>query len=60
MVFHGAAKRWPMGAWTVDPGEVVIEVLDPIPTDDWSSEDAGSIADRMQQVFTDALSRFRD
>ena len=60
MVFHGAAKRWPMGAWTVDPGEVVIEVLDPIPTDDWSSEDAGSIADRMQQVFTDALSRFPD
>ena len=59
LVFHGAAKRWPMGAWTVDPGEVCIEVLDPISSEGWSSEDAGEIADHMQQVFTDALSRFR-
>ena len=60
LVFHGAAKRWPMGAWTVDPGEVCIEVLDPISSEGWSSDDAGLIADQMQQVFTDALSRFHE
>jgi len=60
LVFHGAADRWPMGAWTVDPGEVRVEVLDPIPSDDWSMDDAGAIADQMQQVFTDALSRADD
>ena len=60
LVFHGAAERWPMGAWTVDPGEVCIEVLDPISSENWSSDDASEIADRMQQVFTDALRRFRE
>ena len=38
VVFHDANKRWPGGTFRVTPGEVRIEILPPIRTDDWAPE----------------------
>ena len=56
-VFHGASKRWPMGAWAVTPGEVIVEVLDPISSEGWSADDAGALADQVRDVFSERLAR---
>lgn len=57
LVFHNAAKLWPMGSWKVTAGEVVIEVLQPISSKDWTAASAGNIAEDVRSVFAEALER---
>jgi lysophosphatidate acyltransferase len=57
LVYRGAARRWPMGSFKVDPGEIHIDVLPAISSADWSAEEAGDIADEIRAQFVGALER---
>ncbi|MCO4763012.1 MAG: 1-acyl-sn-glycerol-3-phosphate acyltransferase [Myxococcales bacterium] len=55
VVFHDADLLWPKNALHITPGELRIEVLDPIDTSAWRAETAGEHAQQLWQVFQDAL-----
>jgi len=47
VVIHGAHKRWPAKTMQFYPGEVRVEVLEPIPIDSWSKD---TIDDHVAEV----------
>lgn len=55
LVIHDAHKLWPARTLDVKPGTIRVQMLDPIPTDTWTVERAGEIADEVRQTYIDAL-----
>ena len=56
VLFHGVHRRWPhTKPLTLTPGEVVVEVTEPIPTDDWTAETLEDHLAAVRQVFLERL-----
>jgi len=55
VVFHNADLHWPSKKFRTVPGELNIEILEPIDTKDWKPENAGAHAQTVWQAFQDAL-----
>jgi lysophosphatidate acyltransferase len=55
IVVHDAPALWPARTLDIRPGVLRIEVLDPIPTSDWTPERADEIAEQVRQRFIDRL-----
>jgi 1-acyl-sn-glycerol-3-phosphate acyltransferase len=56
VVMHDAHRFWP-GGLTVRPGRLCVEVLPPIPTDDWTADGlAGHVAE-VEEAFLAALDK---
>jgi 1-acyl-sn-glycerol-3-phosphate acyltransferase len=56
VVIHGAHKRWPAKTMQFYPGEVRVEVLEPIPTDSWSKDTIDDHVAEVRKVMGSALS----
>jgi 1-acyl-sn-glycerol-3-phosphate acyltransferase len=56
VVLHGAHKRWPAKTMQFYPGEVRVEVLEPIPTDSWSKDTIDDHVAEVRKVMGSALS----
>jgi len=56
VVLHGAHKRWPAKTMQFYPGEVKVEVLEPIPTDSWSKDTIDDHISEVRKVMASALS----
>ena len=56
VIFHGAHKRWPAKTMQFYPGEVRVEVLEPIPTDSWSKDTIDDHVAEVRKVMASALS----
>jgi 1-acyl-sn-glycerol-3-phosphate acyltransferase len=54
VVVHKAHEIWPPGL-VIRPGRVVVEVLDPIPTDSWSVENMDEQIAEVREVFLQHL-----
>ena len=57
VIVHGAHKVWPAKTMQFYPGEVKIEVLDPIKTDDWSKETVDEHVEEVKGLMAKALMR---
>lgn len=55
IVIKNAAAFWPRGENFVRPGTVEVEVLEPVPTDDWTPENLGERVDAIRDSFLAAL-----
>ena len=55
LVFHDAHKLWPGGAFQVTPGDLRVEVLEEIRTDDWSEETVDEHVREVWSAFQEAL-----
>jgi len=55
VIFHGAHKRWPAKTMQFYPGEVRVEVLEPIPTDSWSKDTIDDHVTEVRKVMATAL-----
>jgi len=55
VIFHGAHKRWPAKTMKFYPGEVRVEVLDPIKTDDWTKETIDKHIEEVKGLMSEAL-----
>ncbi len=55
VLLHGVQRRWPNKSLTLTPGEVIVEVAEPIPTDDWSLDRIDEHVAQVRQVFLDGL-----
>lgn len=55
VLLHGVHHRWPHKTLKLYPGEVVVEVTEPISTADWSSETVEEHLAQVRQVFLDGL-----
>lgn len=55
IVIKNAASFWPRGENFVRPGTVEVEVLEPVPTDDWTPENLGEKVDAIRNSFLQAL-----
>ena len=55
VIFHGAHKRWPAKTMKFYPGEVRVEVLDPIKTDGWTKETIGKHIEEVKGLMSEAL-----
>jgi|TARA_B100002003_G_C14055321_1_gene508155 1-acyl-sn-glycerol-3-phosphate acyltransferase len=56
VVLHGSHKRWPAKTMQFYPGEVKVEVLEPIPTDSWSKDTIDDHISEVRKVMASALS----
>jgi 1-acyl-sn-glycerol-3-phosphate acyltransferase len=56
VVIHGAHKRWPAKTMQFYPGEVRVEVLEPISTDSWSKDTIDNHVAEVRKVMGSALS----
>ena len=56
VVLHGAHKRWPAKTMQFYPGEVRVEVLEPIPTDSWSKDTIDDHISEVRRIMVSALS----
>ena len=56
VIFHGAHKRWPAKTMQFYPGEVRVEVLEPIPTDFWSKDTIDDHVAEVRKVMASTLS----
>jgi 1-acyl-sn-glycerol-3-phosphate acyltransferase len=56
VVIHGAHKRWPAKTMQFYPGEVRVEVLEPISTDSWSKDTIDDHISEVRKVMASALS----
>jgi 1-acyl-sn-glycerol-3-phosphate acyltransferase len=56
VIFHGAHKRWPAKTMQFYPGEVRVEVLEPIPTGSWSKGTVDNHVTEVRKVMASALS----
>ncbi len=56
VIFHGAHKVWPAKTMQFYPGEVRVEVLEPIPTDSWSKDTIDDHVAEVRKVMGSALS----
>ena len=55
VVFHDAHLLWPGGTLRIAPGELRVDVLEPIDTSGWTAKTAGLHALQLQSVFQEAL-----
>jgi len=55
VVAHGAHKIWPAKTMSFYPGEVKIQVLDPIKTNDWSKENLNDHIEKVKGLMDNAL-----
>tara|TARA_B100001105_G_C22243340_1_gene379280 strand:- start:15 stop:596 length:582 start_codon:yes stop_codon:yes gene_type:complete len=55
VIFHGAHKRWPAKTMQFYPGEVRVEVLEPISTDSWTKDTLEDHIDEVRTVMASAL-----
>lgn len=55
VILHGAHKVWPAKTMQFYPGEVRVEVLDPIKTDNWSKENVNKHVEEVKGVMAKAL-----
>lgn len=55
VVVTGAYKSWRKGSLTLEPTTVGIQILDPIPTTDWTAERLDEHIAAVHQRFADAL-----
>ena len=55
VVVHGAHNVWPAKTMQFYPGEVKIEVLDPIKTDDWNRETVDKHVEEVRNFMAKAL-----
>lgn len=55
LLLSGAAERWPLGAFAIQPGPVQARFLPRIDTSSWRVEDAGTHADALRAVFLEGL-----
>ena len=55
VILHGAHKRWPAKTMSFYPGEVRVEVLDPIKTDDWTKETIDKHIEEVKGLMSEAL-----
>lgn len=55
LVFHDADLRWPGRSFRASPGELRVEVLEPIDTSGWRAETAAEHARELWQRFQQAL-----
>ncbi len=56
VILHGAHERWPAKTMRVYPGEVRVEVLDSIETNDWNKETIDEHIETVRNVMASALS----
>ena len=56
VILHGAHKRWPAKTMQFYPGEVRVEVLEPIPTGSWSKGTVDNHVTEVRKVMASALS----
>ena len=57
VIVHGAHKVWPAKTMQFYPGEVKVEVLDPIKTDDWNRETVDKHVEEVKDLMAKALMR---
>ena len=55
VVLHDSHKRWPAKTMQFYPGEVKVEVLEPIPTDSWSKGTNDDHISEVRKVMASAL-----
>ena len=55
VIFHGAHKRWPAKTMQFYPGEVRVEVLNPIDTKDWNKNNIEAHVNQVKSVMSEAL-----
>jgi len=55
VVLHDAHKRWPAKTMQFYPGEVKVEVLDPIDTKDWNKDGIEAHVNQVKSVMSEAL-----
>ena len=55
VIVHGAHKVWPAKTMQFYPGEVKVEVLDPIKTDDWNRETVDKHVEEVRSFMAKAL-----
>ena len=55
VIVHGAHKVWPAKTMQFYPGEVKVEVLDPIDTKDWNKHNIEAHVKQVKSVMSEAL-----
>jgi putative phosphoserine phosphatase/1-acylglycerol-3-phosphate O-acyltransferase len=55
VVVHGAHERWPGRTTRLVPGVLEVEVLEPVPTDDWDPDKADEHVERVRSLFLEHL-----
>ena len=55
VILHGAHKIWPAKTMQFYPGEVRVEVLDPIKTDNWRKENVDNHVEEVKGLMAKAL-----
>jgi 1-acyl-sn-glycerol-3-phosphate acyltransferase len=55
VVLHGANQVWPAKTMQFYPGEVKVEVLDPIKTDNWTKKTINDHVEQVKAVMSSAL-----
>ena len=56
VMVHGAHKVWPAKTMQFYPGEVKVEVLDPIDTKDWNRNSINEHVEQVKSIMSEALS----
>ena len=55
VIVHGAHKVWPAKTMQFYPGEVKVEVLDPIKTDDWNRETVDKHVEEVKDLMASSV-----
>jgi 1-acyl-sn-glycerol-3-phosphate acyltransferase len=55
VVVHGAHERWPGRTTRLVPGVLEVEVLEPVPTDDWDPDKADEHVEMVRSIFLEHL-----
>ena len=55
VVVHNAAKVWPRGPLRFNPGPVHVEVLDSVPTTDWTADNIDAQVAQIRSIFEERL-----
>jgi lysophosphatidate acyltransferase len=55
IVTHNAPQVWPVASFRFSPGDVKVEVLDPIDTSNWSVDDIDSHVAEVRSLYSNAL-----
>ena len=57
VVVYGAAKIFPRGKLKFNPGPLHIEVLDAIPTEDWTIDSIDDHVEMVREIFVTKLAQ---
>jgi lysophosphatidate acyltransferase len=57
VVIHDARSLWPNPGFRITPGTLHVEVLEPIPTGDWTTETLDQHVTDVRQAFVEALAQ---